>query len=69
MGVIIFDDLCHFRPIRVSWGTCRINVGIFAWFMRFHGLHSALNLAVESERYSVFLLAYLFLLIPLHNVE
>jgi hypothetical protein len=69
VGVIISDGLCHFRPIRVSWGTCRVTVGIFAWFMRFHELHSALNLAVEFERYWVFQLPYLFLLIPVHTVE
>jgi hypothetical protein len=45
VGVIIFYGIRHFRPIRVSWGTCRINVEIFVWFMRFHELHSALKFA------------------------
>jgi hypothetical protein len=28
VGVIIFDDVCHFRPIRLSSGICRVAVGI-----------------------------------------
>jgi hypothetical protein len=65
VGVIIFGGLCHFRPIRVSSGTCSINVGIFAWFVCFHELHTALP--VESEVLGIS--TYILLLISVHTVK